>query len=89
MEEAGVLRCWRDKVNLIELLVTMRGAGLELARLLENRVEGGGAVLSFTNCGLTARAHHWLMMIANRITEQLQDGDQPNGDPSDVQGLRH
>jgi hypothetical protein len=56
-------------------MMTIQDEGHHLADMLEDGVEQGGLTLSPADCELAAKALRWFAVIAERLTERVQEGE--------------
>ena len=56
--------------------MTIQDEGHHLADLPDDGVEQGGMQLSPAECELAAKALRWFAVIAERLTERVQDEDE-------------
>jgi hypothetical protein len=57
-------------------MMTIQDEGHHLADMLEDGVEQGGLTLSPADCELAAKALRWFAVIAERLTERVQEEDE-------------
>jgi hypothetical protein len=57
-------------------MMTIQDEGRHLADLLDESVENGGMQLSPAECELAAKALRWFAVIAERLTERVQEEDE-------------
>ncbi len=53
--------------------MTIQDDGRHLANQLDESIEQGGMFLSPSDCELAARALRWFALIADRISDRLED----------------
>ncbi len=56
--------------------MTVQDECRDLADLLDESIEKGGVFLTPSGCELAARALRWFAVIAERLTERVQDEDE-------------
>ncbi len=57
--------------------MSIQDEGRHLADLLEEGIQQGGLQLSPAECELAAKALRWFAVIAERLTERVQEDEAP------------